>query len=132
MSKTFLMPAAAVLCGLSPLSFAAELEPAWQAEPLLITASRTAQTSSQSLAAVTLITREQIEQQQASSLPELLRSVPGVTLSNNGGPGKSTSLFLRGTESDHVLVLIDGIKIGSATTGAAALQDLPVELIERI
>lgn len=128
MNKSFLMPAAAVLCGLSPLSFAGDV----QLQPLLVTASRTTQTASQALAAVTVITRSQIEQQQASSVPEVLRNVPGVTLANNGGPGKSTSLFLRGTESDHVLVLIDGMQIGSATTGTAALQDLPLELIERI
>jgi len=129
MSKVVLTPAAILLCGVSPFSLAAEALPI---EPLLVTASRTAQTASESLAAVTVIDRAEIERKQAASLPELLRSVPGVSLANNGGPGKSTSLFLRGTESDHVLVLIDGIKVGSATSGSAAFQDLPVELIERI
>ncbi|MBV2132834.1 TonB-dependent vitamin B12 receptor [Pseudomonas sp. MAP12] len=129
MSKALLAPAAIMLCGVSSLSLAAE---PLSVEPLLVTASRTVQTASESLAAVTVIDREEIERKQAASLPELLRSVPGVSLANNGGPGKSTSLFLRGSESDHVLVLIDGIKVGSATSGSAAFQDLPVELIERI
>ena len=53
-------------------------------------------------------------------------------MANNGGLGKATSLFLRGTESDHVLVLVDGIKLGSATAGGASIQDIPVEQIERI
>ncbi len=98
----------------------------------VVTATRTAQTAEQNLAAVTVFDRGQIEQSQATSVPELLRKVPGVSLTNNGGPGKNTSLFMRGTESDHVLVLIDGIKAGSVSSGGAALQDLPLELIERI
>jgi len=63
---------------------------------------------------------------------ELLRGLPGMAVSNNGGRGKQTSVFLRGTESDHVMVLIDGVKVGSATAGLFAFQDLPVEQIERI
>lgn len=101
-------------------------------EQQVVTATRTAQTAQQSLAAVTVLDREHIERSQAASIPELLRQVPGVSLVNNGGRGKATSLFMRGTESDHVLVMIDGIKVGSVTSGGAALQDLPLELIERI
>jgi vitamin B12 transporter len=129
MSKVLLAPAAILLCGIPSLSLATE---SLTIDPLLVTASRTAQTASESLAAVTVIDRAEIERRQVASLPELLRGVPGVVLANNGGPGKTTSLFLRGTESDHVLVLIDGIRAGSATSGSAALQDLPIELIERI
>nr|WP_298144106.1 TonB-dependent vitamin B12 receptor [uncultured Pseudomonas sp.] len=98
----------------------------------LVTATRTARTAEQSLAAVSVIDRAQIERSQAQSLPELLRQVPGVSLSNSGGPGKATALYMRGSNSNHVLVLIDGIKVGSVTSGGAALQDLPVELVERI
>ena len=86
-------------------------------EQQVVTATRTAQTAQQSLAAVTVLDRERIERSQAASLPELLKQVPGVSLANNGGPGKSTALFMRGTESDHVLVMIDGIKIGSVSAG---------------
>ncbi len=101
-------------------------------DEVVVTATRTARTQDQSLAAVSVIDRERIERLQPPSLPALLRGLPGVSLANNGGPGKSTSLYLRGTESDHVLVLVDGVKIGSATSGGAALQDIPVELVERI
>lgn len=99
---------------------------------VLVTASRMAETVDETLAPVTVITRADIERQQAQSVQELLRSVPGLSIANNGGPGKTTSFFLRGTESDHVLVLIDGIKVGSATLGSTAFQDLPVAQIERI
>ena len=128
MNRVFLTPAAVALCGASSLSLA---EPVSLADQV-VTATRTAQTASQSLAAVSVIDREDIERSQARSVPELLRQVPGVSLANNGGFGKNTTLFLRGTESDHVLVLIDGIKVGSASAGLTAFQDLPVELIERV
>jgi vitamin B12 transporter len=100
-------------------------------DEVVVTATRTAQTQD-TLAAVTVIDRAEIERLSPASLPDLLRGRAGVSLANNGGPGKSTSLFLRGTESDHVLVLVDGIKLGSATSGGASLQDIPVEQIERV
>jgi len=99
---------------------------------LLITATRTAQSIDESVAAVTVIDRQQIEQSQATTLPELLRTLPGVELGNLGGYGKSSNLYLRGTNSDHILVMIDGIKIGSATLGNVPFSDLPLSQIERI
>ncbi len=100
--------------------------------PVIVTASRTAETADETLASVTVITREDIERSQALSVQEVLRGLAGISIANNGGLGKNTSVFLRGTESDHVLVLIDGIKVGSATLGQAAFQDFPMEQIERI
>ncbi|WP_233171761.1 TonB-dependent vitamin B12 receptor [Dyella sp. ASV21] len=120
--------ASALLSVLTP-AFA---DSATDLDSVVVTATRTAQTQDQTLSAVTVIDRADIERLQPSSLADLLRGTPGLQLANNGGPGKSTSVFLRGTESDHVLVLIDGIKIGSATLGTAALQDIPVEQVERI
>ncbi|MEJ2610612.1 MAG: TonB-dependent vitamin B12 receptor [Candidatus Thiodiazotropha sp.] len=99
---------------------------------ILVTATRTSQSINQSLASVSVISREDIERLQPRSLQDLLRGVSGVTMSNSGGAGKATSLFLRGTESDHVLVLIDGIKVSSATLGTAPIENLPVAQIERI
>ena len=101
-------------------------------DEVVVTATRTAQSVDATLASVSVITRQDIERMQVQSLPDVLRGVAGLTISNNGGPGKATSIFLRGTNSDHVLVLVDGIKIGSATTGTAAFQDIPVAQIERI
>ncbi|MFC5743883.1 TonB-dependent vitamin B12 receptor [Dyella tabacisoli] len=99
---------------------------------VVVTATRTEQTQSSTLAAITVIDRSDIERLQPSSVQDLLRGTPGMSIANNGGPGKPTSLFLRGSEADHVLVLVDGIKIGSATLGLPAIQDIPVEQIERI
>ncbi|MBL8499169.1 MAG: TonB-dependent receptor plug domain-containing protein, partial [Nitrosomonas sp.] len=88
-----------------------------QEKPVIVTATRTAQTADASLASVTVISRKDIERQQARSIQDLFRGVPGMSISNNGGAGKSTAVFMRGSESDHVLVMIDNIKVGSATSG---------------
>lgn len=100
--------------------------------PIIVTATRTAQTTDDSLASVTVITAKQIEQQQPNDLLDLLTSLSGIDMTNNGGMGKATSMFMRGTNSSHVLVMIDGIKIGSATSGNIAFQHIPVSQIERI
>jgi vitamin B12 transporter len=101
-------------------------------DTIIVTATRTAQTADETLSSVTVLTQDDIQRQQAQSVQELLRGLPGINIANNGGPGKATSVFMRGTESDHVLVLIDGVKIGSATSGATPFETIPVSQIERI
>ncbi len=101
-------------------------------DEILVTATRTEEKAEDALAAVTLIDRANIERQQAQSLPDLLSRVAGIHITNQGGPGKQTSLFMRGTNSDHTLILIDGVKTGSATTGMTQLQYLPLEQVEHI
>jgi vitamin B12 transporter len=121
-----------LVAGLSFLSLAAAR--AAQDNPLTIniTASRTPQSNVDTLASVTVIDRAEIERLQAHSVPEALRGVPGLGISSNGGAGKTTSIFLRGTEADHVLVLVDGLRIGSVTLGTASFQDIPIDQVERI
>lgn len=99
---------------------------------IVVTATRTAITTDAALAPVEVVDRAEIERSQAASLADLLRGRAGINLSNQGGVGKLTTLSLRGAESDHVLVLIDGIRIGSATSGLASFQDLPLEFVDRI
>ncbi len=101
-------------------------------DPVIVTASRTAESIDQTLAPVSVITREEIEQKQAKSVPELLRALPGISLTQNGGPGSNTSISIRGTNSSQTLVLVDGVRIGSATNGQASLQSISPEQIERI
>lgn len=101
-------------------------------DPVIVTATRTPQTVDESLASVTVITRDDIEQSEARDLPSLLDRQHGLSMSANGPFGKNTGLFLRGTNSDHTLILIDGVRVGSATTGQAAFQFLPLGDIERI
>ena len=101
-------------------------------DEIVVTGTRTDVAIEDSLVPAQVIDREEIERTQARSLPELLKGRAGLNITNQGGPGKLTSIFLRGAESDHVLVLVDGIRIGSATAGLASFQDLPVDQIERI
>ncbi|MEW5824957.1 MAG: TonB-dependent vitamin B12 receptor [Pseudomonadota bacterium] len=114
------------------LSAALASEPATDLGEIVITGARVAQPEDEALAALTVITREDIDRSQATSLAELMQGLPGVSLANSGGPGKSTSLFLRGSNSNHVLVLIDGVRMGSATTGGFAWEHLLPGQIERI
>ena len=122
--------ASAVAVAFAPAAFAAE--PATDLDGVVVTATRTALTADDTLAAVEVIERAQIERSTARSLPELLRGRAGITLVNQGGLGKLSTLFMRGTESDHVLFLVDGIRVGSPSSGLTSLQDLPLAQIERI
>ncbi len=99
---------------------------------VVVTASRISETADSTLAPVTIIDRTAIERSQASNVPELIKRHTGISISNNGGMGQATGIFVRGTNAEHVLVLIDGVKIGSATLGTTPWQDLPLALIERI
>ncbi len=101
-------------------------------EPIVITASRTPQTADDALASVSVLTREDIDASPAQDVPDLLNTLPGVGISRNGGRGQNSSVFLRGTNSGHTLVLVDGVGVGSATAGGTALESLPLQQIERI
>lgn len=107
-------------------------EPANNEIEIIITAGRKAQTADETLAPVTIITRKEIEQTQASTVAAVLQQTPGLTLTSSGYMGKQTSVHLRGTNDSHVLVLIDGVKVGSATLGTTALELLPLAQVERI
>ncbi len=119
--------ASAVILSVSQQAIAAD-------DPLtiVITESRSAETVDEAVAPVTVITRKDIEQKQATQLSDVLKEVPGISFSNNGGIGKNTSIFLRGTNSDQVLVLVDGVKVGSASLGTTPFHDLPIDQIEKI
>ncbi len=114
------------------LGGAAAAEPADGLQQVVITASRRAEPLERVLASVSLVERGTLEARQYRSVEQAIADLPGVTLANNGGVGKVSSLFIRGAESDQNLVLVDGLRWGSTTVGTTALQDFPVELIERV
>ncbi|MEO6519755.1 MAG: TonB-dependent vitamin B12 receptor [Pseudoxanthomonas sp.] len=122
----------AVAMGIPSMAHAAIAADATDLDQIIVTGTRTDVALKDSLVPAQVIDREEIERSQARSLPELLKGRAGINLSNQGGAGKLTTVFLRGAESDHVMVLVDGIRIGSATAGLASFQDLPVDQIERI
>ncbi len=103
-----------------------------QTDEVVVTATRTALSRADLNAATIVIDRDAIANAQAQDIGELLRFNAGLDLSRNGGPGQFTSLFIRGAESDHTVVLIDGVKINPGTVGVAALANISLNDVERI
>ncbi len=121
----------AILLALT-VSISASAQQVEQKDTIIVTATRTEISVSDAIVPVTVITRDQIEQSLAMDLAELLRFEAGIDIGRNGGPGQATSVFLRGTESNHTLVLIDGVRINPGTIGGAAIENIAPEIIERI
>lgn len=121
---------------LAPVFFSPMLVPATalaQApQQIAITATRVATPVNQLAAEVTVIDRLTIERNEGRTLVELLAQQAGLQFAGNGGLGKTASLFIRGLESRHTLLLVDGIRVGSATVGTPSLDNLPLEAVERI
>ncbi|MGZ5194534.1 MAG: TonB-dependent receptor domain-containing protein [Ramlibacter sp.] len=101
-------------------------------EQVVVTASRTEQRVQDALPATTLITRADIERAQTPDLPTLLRQVAGVEIAQTGGPGTQSSAFIRGAESRHTLVLIDGVPVNNLNFSLPALEHLPLGDIDHI
>lgn len=101
-------------------------------DDVFVTATRREISPDTTLPPVIIIGREEIERSGALDVAELLRYHAGVEVARNGGPGQVTSVFIRGANSNHTLVLIDGVKVNPGTAGGAALQNVVPELIERI
>ncbi len=101
-------------------------------DTIIVTATRTEISLDDAIVPAVVITRDDIELSLATDLAELLRFEAGIDIGRNGGPGQATSMFLRGTESNHTLVLIDGVRINPGTIGGALIQHIAPETIERI
>ncbi|MDM5142200.1 TonB-dependent receptor [Aeromonas bestiarum] len=99
---------------------------------LVITANRVEQPISTVLAPVVVIDRAEIESRQVQSLPALLKTLPGVQITTLGGRGHMSSLFIRGTNSNHSLVLMNGRPIAAMVAGTPDLSQIPLGNIERI
>ncbi len=108
---------------------------AWPQESedaVVVTATRLPQARSRTLQPVKIITAEDIAQSGQQTVVEVLQSLGGVEIVSNGGFGQPSSVFMRGANSNHTLVLVDGMRIGSATLGTTALENVPLSQIERI
>ncbi len=104
-----------------------ELEPVY-----VVTASRTREDADRAMASVSVISAADIQRSAAQDLLELLRLQAGLDVVRSGGAGGQTSVFMRGGNSTHTLVLIDGVRVASAHTGAYAWEHLPLNQVERI
>ncbi|MGP0173420.1 TonB-dependent receptor domain-containing protein [Pseudomonas sp. NCHU5208] len=121
---------------LSRLALAIALVPAlspaaepYVTEPLVVTSGRQAEPQAQATAATSVFTREDIERLQARSVPQLLSRVPGVQVASSGGV---ISYSVRGTSTAQTLVLIDGQRVASASSGIARLDYLNIDNVERL
>ena len=99
---------------------------------VFVTATRTPIAKKNVIADTTTINEEEIERAGSSSLTDLLQRQPGIEIYNSGGQGKVSSLHIRGSESDHVVVLIDGLRVNQATSGLTAFENIPLSQIEKI
>jgi vitamin B12 transporter len=112
---------------IQPMAFSQTMLP-----DTVITASRVLQRAQDALPDVSLITRADIERSQARDLPTLLQNLAGMEVTQSGGMGGVASLFMRGAESRHALVLVDGLPMNNLNFNLAAFEHLPLNGIERI
>jgi vitamin B12 transporter len=101
-------------------------------ERVVVTATRTPQALSSVLADISVVDREEIQRSGAFSVAGLLARLPGIEFARNGGPGSTTSLFIRGSETRHTAVYIDGVRVDSQSTGGAAWEQIPLDQIDRV
>lgn len=101
-------------------------------ELVIVTPTRMPQSLDRTIADTTVLDEQHIRDSGAVDVPSLLKNLAGVEFYQTGGTGKQSSLLLRGTNSGHALVLLDGVRINSATTGATAIDQLMLDQVERI
>ncbi|MFC4728001.1 TonB-dependent receptor domain-containing protein [Coralloluteibacterium thermophilus] len=126
------LPAALIALACLPPAPLALATDAATLDRIVVTAARRAQTVDEALASVTLIERADIEASQAPDLIDLLGRQAGIDIARTGGPGSASTVFLRGGNSNHALVLVDGIRVASTNSGGFDFAHLPLEQIERI
>ncbi len=120
--------------GLPVPIFAQEGENVIIMEDIVVTASRIEETLKYSPDSVTIVTGEEIQRKGKQTVIDVLRGVPGVFITQNGSPGGASSIYLRGTNNAHTLIMIDGIRVGDpmSTDGKMSIADLSTDSIERI
>jgi vitamin B12 transporter len=122
----FLLPTA------NTLADTFERDQALKLPDVLISANRQVEARNDSSAANTVFTRDDIDRLQPDSVTDLLRRVPGVQVSQTGGRGSLPGVYIRGTQSAQSLVLVDGQRIGSSTSGDSNLQHINIDQVERV
>ncbi|MCP4270833.1 MAG: TonB-dependent receptor [Gammaproteobacteria bacterium] len=101
-------------------------------ETLIVTANRLEQNIQDTLTDIAIIEREDIERLQPQSFTDLLVNIAGLDITQKGGPGQDASIFSRGTNPNQLLILIDGVSVGSATLGGKSVATIAVSQIERV
>jgi vitamin B12 transporter len=129
--RALAVASAAACASFAPTSFAqTAVEP--QLKPVVVTATRNATKVDELVSELVVVDRAQIDQSTGRTLTELLARAAGVQFSSNGGLGKSTNVYIRGTEARHTILLVDGVRVGSATLGTPSWENIPLDMIERV
>lgn len=110
----------------------AELVPEFVGETIVVTPTRASQKLAAPLQHTTVITRADIEASTAIDLSSLLRQESGVEIAQTGGLGAQSAIRIRGSEADHVLVLIDGVRVNSVSSGTTAIDQILLDEIDRV
>jgi len=117
---------------LSFINFEAIAEDSELIENLIITAAKSQQLPNEIIVPIIVIDQSDIELAGVNNIAELLGFFNGIDISTNGGPGQLTSIFVQGSNSNQVLILVDGIAINDSATGVAAIQNIHPDMVERI
>ncbi|WP_194438146.1 TonB-dependent receptor domain-containing protein [Vibrio fluminensis] len=126
MNRSILAVTVGSLLSYAPYSLAETAD-----ETVVVTANRFEQPIQDVTASITVIDRHEIEDIQAKSIVDILKRVPGIEITQNGGRGQNASIYMRGYNSDQVLVLVDGVRIQGAS-GGVSFNYIPVNLIEQV
>jgi vitamin B12 transporter len=111
---------------------AAEAQKEKTLDPVVVTATRTDKPLKDVTTSITVITAEDIRKKQAETVVDILRYVPGLDVVQSGSRGTEAQVFIRGSEADQVLVLVDGVEVNSTTQGFFNFAHITTESIERI
>ena len=103
-----------------------------EVNPVVVSASRMEQPLSEVLSSVSVITREEIDRSQAASLADLIQGEAGIEFGRTGGPGATTSFFLRGQNSTNLVILVDGVRSQVDSYGNLQITDIPLQQVERV
>ncbi|MBU2966096.1 TonB-dependent receptor [Amphritea sp. 2_MG-2023] len=127
----------AVLLGTSLISAATVAQENNSSDPqtletIVVSANRVEQPITETIASVSVITEEDLRRSQVTSVKAAINLLPGVNFTSSGGRGQAASLFTRGTESDHTLILLNGLRIGNPSTTGTQLELIPIDQIDRI
>ena len=122
-----------LLTALSVTAFSGWAQDSNSDDTLVVTANRFQQPVNTVLAPTSVVTREDIDKWQAKSMVDVMRRLPGVDVAVSGGIGQNSDIYIRGAESRHTLVLIDGIPLAkSGIAGTSDFSQIPVSLVQRI
>lgn len=132
MKKRFFCTPLAVLALLSTGQSTSFAQSHTRFQPIVVTANRSQTPLTHVLADVSIVDRETLEESGLQSLAEVLATLPGVQFLSSGSYRSSSGIFLRGATTSQTMLLIDGVRVGSATSGSFSLESLPLDRIERV